>query len=59
MKKVKVGHHVEVLIGDRYYHAQVTQVTNQTAIRVSIKGAADHAATRLTSPGWSVNRFGY
>jgi hypothetical protein len=49
---------VQVLVGDRYFHAQVTEVTNQDTVEVSIKGAAPMAATRLAGPPrWQVNRF--
>jgi hypothetical protein len=57
MKHVKVGHHVDVLVVDRYFHAQVTEVTTQDAIKVKIKDGAEQVATRINSPGWFANRF--
>lgn len=58
MKFVKEGMHVQVLDVDRYFHAQVTGVTDQDTIMVSIKGATPVAATRLPGPPlWQVNRF--
>ena len=58
MKQVKVGHHVQVLIGSRFFHAQVTAVTDPDTVSVSVKGATPVVATRLVDPPrWRVNLF--
>jgi preprotein translocase subunit YajC len=56
MKYVKVGHHVQVLSGDRYFHAQVTEVTDQDAIEIDLDGVPT-PATRVVGEGWLANRF--
>jgi hypothetical protein len=58
VRYAKVGHHVQVLVGTRFFHAQVTEVTDQDTVEVSIKGATPVAAARLAGPPrWQVNRF--
>lgn len=57
MKQVKVGMHVQVLDTGRYFHAQVTDVTDQDTIEVDLDGATTIATRMAGPPGWQANRF--
>jgi hypothetical protein len=58
VKHVRVGRHVQVLVVDRFFHAQVTAVADQDTVDVSIGDDAPVTATRLADPpSWRVNCF--